>query len=43
MRNSLQSFLLPLGQEHSMLRRRPEELSVDEFVELTNFIEKHGK
>ena len=37
-RNSLKS-LLPKNSEHEFLSQRPEQLSVDQFVELTNFVE----
>ncbi|MDA3823640.1 MAG: rRNA adenine dimethyltransferase family protein, partial [Bacteroidales bacterium] len=39
-RNSLKSMLLNLGDEDDMLSRRPEQLSVQEFVELTNWVEE---
>lgn len=43
MRNSLRSFLLPLALEHPLLGKRPEQLGVDDFVTLTNFIESVAK
>jgi 16S rRNA (adenine1518-N6/adenine1519-N6)-dimethyltransferase len=39
-RNSLRTILLTLGDEIEILSKRPEQLGVKEFVELTNWIEK---
>lgn len=38
-RNSLKTILLTLGNENELLSKRPEQLGVREFVELTNFVE----
>jgi 16S rRNA (adenine1518-N6/adenine1519-N6)-dimethyltransferase len=38
-RNSLKTILLTLGDENELLQKRPEQLSVAEFVALTNFVE----
>jgi 16S rRNA (adenine1518-N6/adenine1519-N6)-dimethyltransferase len=38
-RNSLKTILLTLGDENELLSKRPEQLGVEEFVALTNFIE----
>ena len=43
LRNSLSSFLLPLQTDQSILKKRPEQLSVDEFVELANMVDKGRK
>lgn len=37
-RNSLKSYLLPLGNQAPYTNQRPEQLSVNQFVELTNYI-----
>jgi 16S rRNA (adenine1518-N6/adenine1519-N6)-dimethyltransferase len=37
-RNSLKTILLTLGGENELLTKRPEQLGVGEFVELTNFV-----
>lgn len=37
-RNSLKTILLTLGDENALLSKRPEQLGVGEFVELTNFV-----
>lgn len=37
-RNSLKTILLTLGDENELLSKRPEQLSVGEFVQLTNFV-----
>ncbi len=42
-RNSLKKFLVNLKDEHELLSKRPEELSVDDFIELTKFIEYYNK
>lgn len=39
LRNALKTILLNLDLNHVLLRRRPEELSVNEFVELTRMIQ----
>jgi 16S rRNA (adenine1518-N6/adenine1519-N6)-dimethyltransferase len=39
LRNSLKTILLNLDLNHSWLNRRPEQLSVEEFVELTRMIQ----
>jgi 16S rRNA (adenine1518-N6/adenine1519-N6)-dimethyltransferase len=39
MRNSLKSFLTPEIKELEIFNKRPEQLSVQEFIELTNLIE----
>lgn len=39
LRNSLKRYLLQVFTEDELLSRRPEELSVDEFVKLTNIVE----
>jgi len=38
-RNSIKSILLNLDSESELLSKRPEQLGVDEFVELTNWLE----
>ena len=38
-RNSLRTILLTLGDENELLSKRPEQLGVEEFVTLTNFVE----
>ncbi len=38
-RNSIRSILLPLGSDFELLRNRPEELGVPEFIELTRWVE----
>ncbi len=38
-RNSLKTILLTLGNENELLSKRPEQLGVEEFVALTNFVE----
>jgi 16S rRNA (adenine1518-N6/adenine1519-N6)-dimethyltransferase len=38
--NSLKSILLNLKPENEIFRKRPEQLSVEEFIELTNIIDK---
>ncbi len=40
MRNSLKSLILSDDFEHPMMQKRPEQLSVAEFIELTNAISK---
>lgn len=40
LRNSLKTILLNLPTDHEIFNQRPEQLSVDEFVFLTNLIEK---
>ncbi len=42
-RNSLKQFLVNVEDEHELLSRRPEELSVNDFIELTEFIEYYNK
>lgn len=37
-RNSLKTILLTLGDENELLSKRPEQLGVGEFIELTNFV-----
>ncbi len=37
-RNSLKTILLTLGEENELLSKRPEQLGVGEFIELTNFV-----
>lgn len=39
LRNSLKAFLRP-GSTHSLLSKRPEQLSVEEFTDITNFIDQ---
>lgn len=39
-RNSLKSILLNLGDEFELLTKRPEQLGVQEFVDLTNWVSK---
>lgn len=42
MRNTLKSFIQDTALEnHEIFQNRPEQLSLDQFVELTNLIEKH--
>jgi 16S rRNA (adenine1518-N6/adenine1519-N6)-dimethyltransferase len=41
LRNSLKSLLPDVTEQEKMLQRRPEQLSVDEFLELTRYIEKN--
>jgi 16S rRNA (adenine1518-N6/adenine1519-N6)-dimethyltransferase len=38
-RNSIKSILLNLDSDHELLSKRPEQLGVPEFVELTNWVE----
>jgi hypothetical protein len=38
MRNSLSGIMGTLSREEAILTRRPEQLSVEEFIELTNMI-----
>jgi 16S rRNA (adenine1518-N6/adenine1519-N6)-dimethyltransferase len=40
-RNSIKALIVQ-GSEHPLLTQRPEQLSVSEFVELTNFVEAHA-
>ncbi len=40
-KNSLKSILLNLHIESELLSRRPEQLSVEEFISLTNLVENH--
>lgn len=40
-KNSLKSALINLDIEHYLLKCRPEQLSVDQFVELTNLVDNH--
>lgn len=42
-RNSLKQFLVNLKDEHELLSKRPEQLSVNDFIELTEFIEYYNK
>jgi 16S rRNA (adenine1518-N6/adenine1519-N6)-dimethyltransferase len=37
-RNSLKTILLPLEEPNALLSKRPEQLGVEEFVELTNYV-----
>jgi 16S rRNA (adenine1518-N6/adenine1519-N6)-dimethyltransferase len=39
LRNALKTILLNLDLNHPLLSRRPEQLSVDEFVELTQMVQ----
>ncbi len=39
LKNSLESFLLNLPDNNFMLRRRPEQMSIEDFIELTTWIE----
>lgn len=39
-RNSIRPILHELKSDHELLNKRPEQLSVEQFVELTNFTEK---
>ncbi len=41
-RNSLRSLFYQSGFEHPLLEKRPEQLSVAQFVELTQLIESHA-
>lgn len=41
-RNSLRSLFYQSGFEHPLFEKRPEQLSVAQFVELTQLIEKHA-
>ncbi|HOF92206.1 MAG TPA: 16S rRNA (adenine(1518)-N(6)/adenine(1519)-N(6))-dimethyltransferase RsmA [Tenuifilaceae bacterium] len=43
LRNSLKALLSKSSQEHPLLDKRPEQLSVADFVELTNFIGETGE
>ena len=43
LRNSLKSFLQEKDQENELLQKRPEQLGVDEFVRLTNWIDAYLK
>jgi 16S rRNA (adenine1518-N6/adenine1519-N6)-dimethyltransferase len=38
-RNSIKSILLNLDSDHDLLSKRPEQLGVPEFIELTNWVE----
>ncbi|MCK5692139.1 MAG: 16S rRNA (adenine(1518)-N(6)/adenine(1519)-N(6))-dimethyltransferase RsmA [Bacteroidales bacterium] len=38
-RNSIKSILLNLDSDHELLSKRPEQLGVSEFIELTNWVE----
>jgi 16S rRNA (adenine1518-N6/adenine1519-N6)-dimethyltransferase len=38
-RNSIKSILLNLDSDHELLTKRPEQLGVPEFIELTNWVE----
>ena len=38
-RNSIKSILLNLDNDHELLTKRPEQLGVPEFIELTNWVE----
>jgi 16S rRNA (adenine1518-N6/adenine1519-N6)-dimethyltransferase len=40
LRNSLKSILVNLSTDHDIYNKRPEQLSVDEFIYLTNLIEQ---
>ncbi len=42
-RNSIKQFLVNLNDEHELLSKRPEQLSVNDFIELTEFIEYYNK
>ena len=39
LRNSLKSILVNLPTDHEIFGKRPEQLSVDEFIYLTNLID----
>jgi 16S rRNA (adenine1518-N6/adenine1519-N6)-dimethyltransferase len=39
-RNSLKPLMKEIGFSHSFLEKRPEQLSIDDFVELTNVVER---
>jgi 16S rRNA (adenine1518-N6/adenine1519-N6)-dimethyltransferase len=41
LRNSIKSAFQGITETHPLLDKRPEQLSVSEFVELTNFVEQH--
>ncbi len=38
-RNSIQSILLNLDRQHELLSKRPEQLDVEQFIELTSWVE----
>jgi len=38
-RNSIKSILLNLDSDFELLSKRPEQLGVSEFIELTNWVE----
>jgi 16S rRNA (adenine1518-N6/adenine1519-N6)-dimethyltransferase len=40
-RNSIKALLPETYEENPMLQLRPERLGVEEFIELTNWVEKH--
>ena len=40
MRNSLKSIIVPLGFDHEWMNRRPEQMSVEDFIELACIISK---
>ncbi|AEA43715.1 16S rRNA (adenine(1518)-N(6)/adenine(1519)-N(6))-dimethyltransferase RsmA [Fluviicola taffensis] len=42
-RNSIKALLPETYEENPMLQLRPERLGVEEFIELTNWVEKHRK
>jgi 16S rRNA (adenine1518-N6/adenine1519-N6)-dimethyltransferase len=39
-RNSLKPLMKEIGFSHPFLEKRPEQLSIDDFVELTNVVER---
>jgi 16S rRNA (adenine1518-N6/adenine1519-N6)-dimethyltransferase len=42
-RNSIKSILLNLDDDYDLLSKRPEQLGVDEFIDLTNWVESHQR
>lgn len=43
LRNSLKNILLPLQTSHPLLTKRPEQLEIEEFIILTQWVESHLK
>ena len=42
-RNSMKPILNPMPFDHEYLQRRPERMSVEDFIELTRMVESHLK
>jgi 16S rRNA (adenine1518-N6/adenine1519-N6)-dimethyltransferase len=41
-RNSIKSLMDTSGKDHSLLEKRPEQLNVQQFIELCSFVEKNS-